>query len=93
MGISVALSPATTTVTMSKSMITNASFRTKKLPGEFDSLECSLSLVRATTTLEYLVVQSIQLYAIEPGDLWVAKTPFLAFWVVGFGRMPLAFPI
>lgn len=33
MGISVALSPATTTVTMSKSMITNASFRTKKLPG------------------------------------------------------------
>lgn len=34
MGISVALSPATTTVTMSKSMITNASFRTKKLPGE-----------------------------------------------------------
>ncbi|CAH0748208.1 unnamed protein product [Diatraea saccharalis] len=35
MGISVALSPATTTVTMSKSMITNASFRTKKLPGKF----------------------------------------------------------
>lgn len=34
MGISVALSPATTTVTMSKSMITNASFRTKKLPGK-----------------------------------------------------------
>nr|CAD7263795.1 unnamed protein product [Timema shepardi] len=33
MGISVALSPATTTVTtVSKSMITNASFRTKKLP-------------------------------------------------------------
>ena len=36
MGISVALSPATTTVTVSKSMITNASFRTKKLPGIFN---------------------------------------------------------
>lgn len=35
MGISVALTPATTVVTVSKSMITNASFRTKKLPGEF----------------------------------------------------------
>lgn len=35
MGISVALTPATTTVTVSKSMITNASFRTKKLPGEY----------------------------------------------------------
>lgn len=34
MGISVAMTPATTTVTVSKSMITNASFRTKKLPGE-----------------------------------------------------------
>lgn len=34
MGISVALTPSTTTVTVSKSMITNASFRTKKLPGE-----------------------------------------------------------
>ncbi|KAG7307594.1 hypothetical protein JYU34_007815 [Plutella xylostella] len=34
MGISVALSPATNTVTMSKSMITNASFRTKKLPDD-----------------------------------------------------------
>lgn len=33
MGISVALTPATTTVTVSKSMITNASFRAKKLPG------------------------------------------------------------
>lgn len=33
MGISVALTPATATVTVSKSMITNASFRTKKLPG------------------------------------------------------------
>lgn len=36
MGLSVALTPATTVVTVSKSMITNASFRTKKLPGEFD---------------------------------------------------------
>lgn len=35
MGISVALTPATNVVTVSKSMITNASFRTKKLPGEF----------------------------------------------------------
>ncbi|KAJ9590630.1 hypothetical protein L9F63_016341, partial [Diploptera punctata] len=35
MGISVALSPATTTVTtVNKSMITNASFRTKKLPDD-----------------------------------------------------------
>jgi Hyccin len=35
MGISVALTPSTTTVTtVSKSMITNASFRTKKLPGK-----------------------------------------------------------
>uniref|UniRef100_A0A1B0CU24 Uncharacterized protein n=1 Tax=Lutzomyia longipalpis TaxID=7200 RepID=A0A1B0CU24_LUTLO len=32
MGISVALTPSTTTVTVSKSMITNASFRAKKLP-------------------------------------------------------------
>jgi hypothetical protein len=39
MGISVALSPAITTVTtVSKSMITNASFRTKKLPGKQWSL-------------------------------------------------------
>ncbi|XP_019699348.1 hyccin isoform X2 [Harpegnathos saltator] len=35
-GISVALSPATTTPTVSKSMITNASFRTKKLPDDLD---------------------------------------------------------
>ncbi|XP_034951325.1 hyccin isoform X2 [Chelonus insularis] len=34
MSISVALSPATTTPTISKSMITNASFRTKKLPDD-----------------------------------------------------------
>lgn len=34
MGISVALTPSTSTVTVSKSMITNASFRTKKLPGK-----------------------------------------------------------
>ncbi|CRK96204.1 CLUMA_CG009632, isoform A [Clunio marinus] len=34
MGISVALTPATNVVTMSKSMITNASFRTKKLPDD-----------------------------------------------------------
>ncbi|XP_071871865.1 PI4KA lipid kinase complex subunit hyccin isoform X3 [Bombus fervidus] len=35
-GISVALSPATATATVSKSMITNASFRTKKLPDDLD---------------------------------------------------------
>lgn len=34
MGISIALSPATTSIVMSKSMITNASFRTKKLPDD-----------------------------------------------------------
>lgn len=39
MGISVALTPATTVVTVSKSMITNASFRTKKLPGKFSYLD------------------------------------------------------
>ncbi|XP_058466660.1 hyccin isoform X2 [Malaya genurostris] len=36
MGISVALTPATATVTVSKSMITNASFRTKKLPDDLE---------------------------------------------------------
>ncbi|XP_017892513.1 hyccin isoform X2 [Ceratina calcarata] len=36
-GISVALSPATATATVSKSMITNASFRTKKLPDDLDA--------------------------------------------------------
>uniref|UniRef100_A0A0K8S7B2 Hyccin n=1 Tax=Lygus hesperus TaxID=30085 RepID=A0A0K8S7B2_LYGHE len=34
MGISLAISPATTTSSVSKSMITNASFRTKKLPDD-----------------------------------------------------------
>lgn len=34
MGISLAISPATNTSTVSKSMITNASFRTKKLPDD-----------------------------------------------------------
>ncbi|XP_026478712.1 hyccin [Ctenocephalides felis] len=34
MGISCAISPASTTVTVSKTMITNASFRTKKLPDD-----------------------------------------------------------
>lgn len=33
MGISVAISPTTSTTTVSKAIITNASFRTKKLPG------------------------------------------------------------
>ncbi|XP_063984492.1 hyccin isoform X2 [Diachasmimorpha longicaudata] len=37
MGTGVALSPATATPTISKSMITNASFRTKKLPDDLDA--------------------------------------------------------
>jgi protein FAM126 len=44
MGISVALTPVTTTVTVSKSMITNASFRTKKLPGK-DSFSLSILFI------------------------------------------------
>lgn len=43
MGLSVALTPSTHTVTVSKSMITNASFRTKKLPGEYNRL-CSITI-------------------------------------------------
>ncbi|XP_055687832.1 hyccin isoform X2 [Lutzomyia longipalpis] len=39
MGISVALTPSTTTVTVSKSMITNASFRAKKLPDDLEMVE------------------------------------------------------
>lgn len=42
MGISVALTPTTHTVTVSKSMITNASFRTKKLPGKPYSMQFSI---------------------------------------------------
>lgn len=45
MGISVALTPATTTVTVSKSMITNASFRTKKLPGECCARLCDRFII------------------------------------------------
>jgi protein FAM126 len=41
MGISVALTPASQTVTVSKSMITNASFRTKKLPGRINKYKIS----------------------------------------------------
>ncbi|XP_041977174.1 hyccin [Aricia agestis] len=51
MGISVALSPATTTVTMPKSMITNASFRTKKLP---DDIPIQAGQAVATDTSEFL---------------------------------------
>ncbi|KAG5678557.1 hypothetical protein PVAND_008222 [Polypedilum vanderplanki] len=39
MGISVALTPSTTVVTVSKSMITNASFRTKKLPDDLEFVD------------------------------------------------------
>ncbi|ETN63217.1 hypothetical protein AND_005065 [Anopheles darlingi] len=51
MGISVALTPATTTVTVSKSMITNASFRTKKLP---DDLEVEFVNALQTTQQEMM---------------------------------------
>lgn len=51
MGISVALSPATTTVTMSKSMITNASFRTKKLP---DDIPIQAGQIEPTETNDVL---------------------------------------
>ncbi|XP_067212551.1 hyccin isoform X2 [Linepithema humile] len=43
-GISVALSPATATPTISKSMITNASFRTKKLPDDLDEMLFAVEL-------------------------------------------------
>lgn len=61
MGISVALTPATTVVTVSKSMITNASFRTKKLPGESNSLSTQLIplstfLFLTTVVLNFVIV-------------------------------------
>ena len=57
MGISVALSPATTTVTtVNKSMITNASFRTKKLPGKSWIKIPVLSLVYFAYFLHVLLV-------------------------------------
>lgn len=53
MGISVALTPSTTTNTpLSKTFITNASFRTKKLPGR-TAFHCLIS--RNTKTLDSLV--------------------------------------
>ncbi|XP_055620507.1 hyccin isoform X2 [Toxorhynchites rutilus septentrionalis] len=56
MGISVALTPATTTVTVSKSMITNASFRTKKLP---DDLEVEFVNSLQSTQQEMMVKLAI----------------------------------
>lgn len=53
MGISVALSPATATPTVSKSMITNASFRTKKLPGEY-TIDLSSSYHYGTGCKKYI---------------------------------------
>lgn len=52
MGISVALSPATTTPTISKSMITNASFRTKKLPGKLMKYLENIILINTILQLE-----------------------------------------
>jgi protein FAM126 len=53
MGISVALTPASQTVTVSKSMITNASFRTKKLPGRSynkNNQSCTTTLMNFIST-------------------------------------------
>lgn len=55
-GISVALSPATTTPTISKSMITNASFRTKKLPGMF--LYCVYMYYKLLIFLRRYIIKS-----------------------------------
>lgn len=57
MGISVALTPSTTTVTVSKSMITNASFRTKKLPGKWHGQRLIFlhsSIHQPNTTLHFV---------------------------------------
>ncbi|XP_023176781.1 hyccin [Drosophila hydei] len=53
MGLSVALTPATTTVTtsVSKSMITNASFRTKKLPDDIPIQVQDLTIPQAPQQL------------------------------------------
>ncbi|EDW58726.1 hyccin [Drosophila virilis] len=53
MGLSVALTPATNTVTtsVSKSMITNASFRTKKLPDDIPIQVQDLTMPQATQQL------------------------------------------
>ncbi|XP_047112408.1 hyccin isoform X5 [Schistocerca piceifrons] len=62
MGISVALTPATTTVTtVSKSMITNASFRTKKLPGN----KLTARTEDASTLFLSLFLQSLGLVVIS----------------------------
>ncbi|XP_076225486.1 PI4KA lipid kinase complex subunit hyccin isoform X3 [Nomia melanderi] len=50
-GVSVALSPSAT-ATVSKSMITNASFRTKKLPDDLDEMLFAAELDNATAQLE-----------------------------------------
>jgi hypothetical protein len=56
MGISVALTPSTNVVTISKSMITNASFRTKKLPGELTNNEFLSELQFHVFLLAYILL-------------------------------------
>ncbi|TDG46506.1 hypothetical protein AWZ03_007067 [Drosophila navojoa] len=63
MGLSVALTPATTTVTtsVSKSMITNASFRTKKLPDDIPIQAQDLTIPQAPQQLASVTEET------EPG--------------------------
>ncbi|XP_053625681.1 hyccin isoform X2 [Plodia interpunctella] len=71
MGISVALSPATTTVTMSKSMITNASFRTKKLPDDHETLSMLPNECSSSQSCEYKlwIKNFLNIQTIQPNDL------------------------
>ncbi|XP_033149151.1 hyccin [Drosophila busckii] len=64
MGLSVALTPATTTVTtsVSKSMITNASFRTKKLPDDIPIQVQDLTMPQAPQQLASVTEEA------EPGS-------------------------
>ncbi|KAH8250719.1 hypothetical protein KR038_000614 [Drosophila bunnanda] len=64
MGLSVALTPATTTVTtsVSKSMITNASFRTKKLPDDIPIQVQDLTMQQAPQQLASVTEEA------EPGS-------------------------
>merc|ERR1712142_1216109 len=51
MGISVALTPSTTTQPLSKSFITNASFRTKKLPEDIPIQKIEAEIIEANKNL------------------------------------------
>jgi len=64
MGLSVALTPSTTTVTtsVSKSMITNASFRTKKLPDDIPIQVQDLTMPQAPQQLASVTEET------EPGS-------------------------